>query len=69
MRRRTVPAMNDLSRLVTLPVLLERCPWLTERWVRSLVHADTIPHYKPAGRLLFDLDEVEAWARQRSERA
>jgi excisionase family DNA binding protein len=35
--------------------------------IRSLVKRDAIPYYKtPAGRLLFDREELDAWVREGS---
>jgi hypothetical protein len=48
---------------VTLKQLVEERPYLTERWVRSLVSARKLPHHKLGGRLLFDLDEVDRTVR------
>lgn len=52
--------MNDPHDQVTLPQLLERRPFLTARWVRSLVAAGTIPHRKLGGRLIFRCSEIDA---------
>jgi hypothetical protein len=57
-----------MAELMTLTQLLEARPYLTERWVRSMVArrdpGERMPHYKPGGRLLFDPDEVDAWMRR-----
>lgn len=52
--------MNGATDLLTMRQLLEAAPWLTERWVRSLVARRELPHYKVGGRLLFKLADVEA---------
>lgn len=48
--------------LVTLTQAIEARPWLTKRHLRRLVAEHRIPYYKPAGRILFDLDELDRWA-------
>jgi Helix-turn-helix domain len=60
--------MTELCDLVTLPQLIEQRPFLSERWVRSLVRAKALPFYKPAGKLLFSLSEIDEWARTRPDR-
>jgi excisionase family DNA binding protein len=45
--------------LVTLKQLLELRSWLSERYIRRLVSENRIGYYKPAGTLLFDLDEID----------
>lgn len=50
--------------LKTLRQLVVARPFLSERWVRSLVDADRIPHYKLGGKLLFDLDEIDDFVRK-----
>jgi hypothetical protein len=57
-----------MSELLTLRQLVETRPYLTERWVRSMVArpdpTQRLPHYKPGGKLLFDPVEVEVWLRR-----
>jgi hypothetical protein len=48
--------------LVTLHQATEERPWLTERHLRRLVYERRVPFYKPAGKLLFDLSELDRWA-------
>jgi hypothetical protein len=55
---------GDLKDLLTLPQLLDAAPFLTERWVRSMVAADRLPHRKLGRRLLFRLADVEALVEQ-----
>ncbi len=55
---------TESRRFVTLAQLLAERPWLTERHARRLVAERRIPFYKPAGKLLFDLDEIDAWTEQ-----
>lgn len=55
-------ASNLRTMLVTLPQLVEQRPWLTERWVRSLVAARKVPFHKVSGRLLFDPADFDALA-------
>lgn len=52
--------MDDTCDIVTLRQLVERRPFLTERWVRSLVASGAIPARRLGGRLLFRLSEVDA---------
>ena len=49
-------------KLVTLTQAVEQRPWLSERMIRRLVSERRIPYFKPAGRLLFDLEELDTWA-------
>ncbi len=49
-------------KLATLTQAVEQRPWLTERLLRRLVSERRVPFYKPSGRLLFDLEELDAWA-------
>jgi excisionase family DNA binding protein len=46
--------------LMTLPQLLEARPWLTERFVRTLVAERRIPFHKVGRKLIFDLSDVDA---------
>ena len=48
-------------RMVTLVQAVEERPWLSERLLRRLVHERRVPFYKPAGRILFDLGELDEW--------
>ena len=50
------------TRLVTLLQAVAERPWLTERLLRRLVFERRVPYYKPAGRLLFSLEELDSWA-------
>jgi len=52
------------ERLMTLSQLIEARPWLTERYVRRLVAERRVGFYKPGLRLLFDVDEVDAYVEQ-----
>jgi hypothetical protein len=63
--------MTEDCRLVTLAQLVELRPFLTERWVRSMVASgrgrseeDRLPHYRVGGKLVFDLDEFDAFVRR-----
>ena len=48
-------------RMVTLVQAVEERPWLSERLLRRLVNERRVPFYKPAGRILFDLGELDDW--------
>lgn len=48
--------------LVTLKQLATARPWITERFARRLVADRKVPFYKVSGKLLFDLEEVDALA-------
>lgn len=48
--------------LVTLKQALEQRQWLTEPWLRRRVHERRIPYFKVDGILLFDLDDLDAYA-------
>lgn len=48
--------------LVTLRQAVERRPWLTERLLRRLVAERRVPFHKVSRRLLFDLDDLDAFA-------
>lgn len=52
--------MSDPRTYVTLSQLLEKRPYLTERWVRSLLTARTIKRRKLGGRLMFRPEEFDA---------
>ena len=45
--------------LVTIPQALAARPWLTERFLRRLVAEQRIPYHKVAGRVLFDLADLD----------
>jgi hypothetical protein len=47
--------------MVTLVQAVEERPWLSERLLRRLVNERRVPFYKPAGRILFDLGELDEW--------
>ncbi len=49
-------------RLATLTQVVEARPWLTERWLRRLVAERRVAYHKCGGRLLFDLDDIDALA-------
>jgi excisionase family DNA binding protein len=48
--------------LVRLPQAVEARPWTSERLLRRLVAERRIPFHKVAGRLLFDLADLDAFA-------
>lgn len=48
--------------LVNIPQAIEARPWLTERFLRRLVEEQRVPYHKVAGRVLFDLAELDALA-------
>ena len=48
--------------LVTLAQAVEARPWLTERFLRRLVAERRVPYFKVGGKLLFDLDDLDALA-------
>ncbi|MBK9180968.1 MAG: DNA-binding protein [Acidimicrobiales bacterium] len=50
--------------LVTIPQAVEARPWLTERYLRRLVAERRLPYHKVAGRLLFDLADLDAHAEE-----
>lgn len=52
--------MTEYCDYVTLPQLIERRPYLTERWIRSLVASGTLKRRKLGGRLIFVLSEIDA---------
>lgn len=58
--------MEEPCDIVTLRQLTERRPFLTERWVRSLVASGSLPAQRLGGRLLFRLSEVDAAVSERS---
>lgn len=45
--------------LVTIPQALAARPWLTERFLRRLVAEKRVGYHKVAGRVLFDLRELD----------
>jgi hypothetical protein len=51
----------NTENLVSFKQLLERHPWMTERWLRRAVQQKRLPYYKVDGRLIFDLDEVNRY--------
>lgn len=63
---RNTPLMATVDRKKrewrTLPQLLEERPWLTERHVRRLVSERRIPFSHAGRKLLFDLNDIDAWA-------
>lgn len=60
--------VRPMTNLVRLPQLLEQRTYLTERWVRSMcarsIEEDRLPHYRVGGKLVFDLEEVDAFVRR-----
>ena len=48
--------------LRTLHQVVEERPWATERFLRRLVAEHRVPFYKLGGKLLFDLDDLDAYA-------
>jgi hypothetical protein len=41
-------------------IVVER-PYATERWLRRCVAERRFPHYKLAGKIFIDLDELDAY--------
>ena len=56
------PEQTSARQLVTLSQAVSARPWLTVRLLRHLVSQRRVPFYKPAGRILFDLGELDEWA-------
>lgn len=52
--------MDDSCDWVTLNQLLELRPFLTTRWVRSLLAAGTLQRRKLGGKLIFRPSEIDA---------
>ena len=50
-----------MRQLVTLEQAHEARPCLSVRMLRRLVAEKRVPYFKPAGRVLFDLIELDAW--------
>lgn len=50
-----------MPKLATIPQVLEERPWATERWLRRLRAERRIPTYSAAGRVLFDVDALDAY--------
>jgi hypothetical protein len=50
--------VQQIGEYKTLHQLLDEVPWLTERWVRSMVADGRLPKRKVGGRLLFHLDDL-----------
>lgn len=48
--------------LVTLKQAAEARPWATVRFQRTLIASKRIAYFKVAGRVLVDLDELDAYA-------
>lgn len=57
-RQQATVSDHPVGELLTLPQLLDAVPWLTERWVRSMVFDGRLPRRKVGGRLLFHLDDL-----------
>jgi hypothetical protein len=60
----------DVSALATIDQLLERYPFLTERWLRSMLsrHGSRAPRlrsHRLGGRVLVDPADLEALIRKR----
>jgi excisionase family DNA binding protein len=52
-------AARDLVPLTEVPA---HRPWAKVRWLRRLVAEHRIPFYKVAGKVLLDLNELDAFA-------
>ncbi len=48
--------------LGTLVQTVEARPWVTERYLRRLVAERRIPFHKAGGKVLIDLDDLDAYA-------
>lgn len=48
--------------LVPLVEVPQHRPWTTVRWLRRLVYERRIPFHKVGGRVLIDLDDLDAIA-------
>lgn len=59
------PALPQRN-LRTLPQAVEERPFLTIRWLRNLIYERGIPSYRLGGRVLVDLDELDACVERRS---
>lgn len=46
--------------LRTVAQAVDEREWLTERYLRRLIFERRVPHYKIGGRVLIDLDELDA---------
>lgn len=56
-----VQSMEEPSDIVTLRQLVEARPFLSERWIRSLLSSGDLSAYsRLGGRLLFRLTDVDA---------
>jgi hypothetical protein len=47
--------------LATIPQVLETHPYLTERWLRRLRDERRVTTYTAAGRVLFDVAELDRY--------
>ena len=50
--------MSDRT-VLTIPQAVEANPWLTERYVRRLIHERRIPFHKVGGRVLLDQADLD----------
>lgn len=48
-------------KIVTLAQAVEQRPFLTLRHLRRLIFERRLPFYKAGGKVLVDLDEIDAW--------
>jgi hypothetical protein len=53
--------LNGPHTWVTVKQAVEARPWLTERWLRRKVYERRIPYAKADGRLLFALEDIDAY--------
>lgn len=53
--------MTSNRDLHTLPQAVEARPFLTIRWLRNLIYERGIPSYRLGGRVLIDLNELDAY--------
>ena len=59
---RNMPDHRRTRELVTIPQAIEARPWLTERYLRRLVHERRVAFHKVGARLLFDLADLDQLA-------
>jgi hypothetical protein len=53
--------MGYMKQLATIPQVREAMPFVSERWLRRLRAERRVPTYSAAGRVLFDLEELERY--------
>lgn len=54
--------MTDKNRnLRTIKGAIGERPWLTERWLRRMIYEGRIAYFKVGGKVLVDLDELDAY--------